>query len=361
MKKSKLLSFAIAFILCLVLSKNVYADIKGDLDGDGVVTAYDAYLSLLMTDEEQIADEELIITDINNDQQVTQEDTDLILKYAAGIVEDESMWIVESEEEEPINNYYYEQLNDNEKIIYDGLARAQEKAVADKQKINLGTGLNDYLKQDNESIKEQNTNALIAFQYDHADNINVDEVSITPYITMENNEIVNGGKLTTYLPTNMKDVDIKQAKEDLENAKNEAIKGLAGKTDYDKILYLHDYLIKVNDYDYTYGKATGSYNAYGALVKGCSVCEGYAKAYKYLLNSVDIECEIIVSATHAWNAVKLEEQWYYVDCTWDDLGGSKISYEYFLRGEDLESVRAHTLEKLGKLVYPNMSKTAYRK
>ena len=121
------------------------------------------------------------------------------------------------------------------------------------------------------------------------------------------------------------------------------------------------FYIKVNDYDYTYGKATGSYNAYGALVKGCSVCEGYAKAYKYLLNSVDIECEIIVSATHAWNAVKLEDKWYYVDCTWDDLGGSKISYEYFLRGEDLESVRAHTLEKLGKLVYPNMSKTAYRK
>ena len=108
MKKNKILAFVIALLFCLILSNNVYADIKGDIDGDGKVTSYDAFLSLEMTDEETIAEEELVITDINDDEEVTEEDTDLILKYAAGIVEDESMWVIESEEEEPINHFYYE-------------------------------------------------------------------------------------------------------------------------------------------------------------------------------------------------------------------------------------------------------------
>lgn len=361
MKKNKILAFVIALLFCLILSNNVYADIKGDIDGDGKVTSYDAFLSLEMTDEETIAEEELVITDINDDEEVTEEDTDLILKYAAGIVEDESMWVIESEEEEPINHFYYDQLNENEQKIYEGLLRAKEKAVSNKKRINLGTEFGSFFDQSTDEMTAQQKAALTAFQYDQADTINVFNVQITSYYTMENNEIVTGGTLITYLDDNMKNVDIEKAKEEVEAAKNEAIKGLNGKTDYEKALYLHDYIIKNNDYDYSYGKADGSYNVYGTLVKGCSVCEGYARSYKYLLNSVGVECEIIVSETHAWNAVKLDNSWYYVDCTWDDKGGANISYQYFLVGTDLENVKSHTLEKLQNLVYPTISKTAYKK
>ena len=34
---------------------------------------------------------------------------------------------------------------------------------------------------------------------------------------------------------------------------------------------------------------------------------------------------------HAWNRVKLEDTWYYIDCTWDDpTGGGMENYEYYL-------------------------------
>jgi len=56
------------------------------------------------------------------------------------------------------------------------------------------------------------------------------------------------------------------------------------------------------------------------------ICDGYAKLFKSLCNHSGIECEIVSGKTrkplreelglHAWNAVKIKEQWYLVDPTW---------------------------------------------
>lgn len=36
-------------------------------------------------------------------------------------------------------------------------------------------------------------------------------------------------------------------------------------------------------------------------------------------------------ADHAWNRVKVDGVWYYIDCTWDDpVGGGAENYQYFL-------------------------------
>ena len=87
----------------------------------------------------------------------------------------------------------------------------------------------------------------------------------------------------------------------------------------------------------------------GALIKNKVVCEGYAKAFKYLLDSLKIEC-ILVSGTainssgesesHMWNYVKLDDKWYAVDVTWDDpiiIGGrnpNNLRHDYFLKGSN---------------------------
>ena len=92
------------------------------------------------------------------------------------------------------------------------------------------------------------------------------------------------------------------------------------------ILFIHDYLINNIDYDSSY-QAVGTYSIYGALIEKKCVCEGYAKAFKYLLNSVGYECELLQGTAtnssgqtenHAWNAVKLNGIWYEIDTTWDD-------------------------------------------
>jgi len=89
------------------------------------------------------------------------------------------------------------------------------------------------------------------------------------------------------------------------------------------------------------------HNIYGALVEREVVCEGYAKAFKYILDSLDIEC-ILVSGNatnssnqtelHMWNYVKINDFWYGVDVTWDDpiiIGQSILQYtrhNYLLKG-----------------------------
>lgn len=107
-------------------------------------------------------------------------------------------------------------------------------------------------------------------------------------------------------------------------------------TPYEKELWLHDYLIETNDY-ISYSKF--AHTAYGALVEGECVCEGYTRAFQLLLNKLGIENYPIsgsddFSATmpnHIWNMVKLEDAWYQVDITWDDEGNDDddVFYAYF--------------------------------
>ncbi len=97
-----------------------------------------------------------------------------------------------------------------------------------------------------------------------------------------------------------------------------------GMTDFDKILTMHDYLILNAKYDYeNYLAGTIpaiSFSAYGVLVNGVGVCDGYALAFKDLLTRLGITVIKVNSETmyHSWNMVYLGGKWYHVDVTWDD-------------------------------------------
>ena len=97
-----------------------------------------------------------------------------------------------------------------------------------------------------------------------------------------------------------------------------------GMTQLEKAVVLHDYLAVNCEYD----KARlddktlpqTSYSAYGVLADGTAVCQGYALAYKLLLNKVGIDCYMVTSDAmkHAWNLIVLDGEYYQVDVTWDD-------------------------------------------
>ena len=58
-----------------------------------------------------------------------------------------------------------------------------------------------------------------------------------------------------------------------------------------------------------------------------------------MCRDMGIPCRLIPSAEynnvgHAYNLVKLDGKWYWVDSCWDDYGGNRVSYNYFLRGSD---------------------------
>jgi transglutaminase/protease-like cytokinesis protein 3 len=79
-------------------------------------------------------------------------------------------------------------------------------------------------------------------------------------------------------------------------------------------------------------------SAYGALVKHGCVCQGYAEAFKRLMDAAGVPCDVVTGSTdtvrdadHAWNIVKLHggRDNYHIDVTWDAADPRRISYEYF--------------------------------
>lgn len=103
-------------------------------------------------------------------------------------------------------------------------------------------------------------------------------------------------------------------------------------SDMKKALVLHDRIIAGCKYKYQNLK---SFTAYSALVTGKSICEGYTRAYSYLLSLVGVDSKCInnESGGHCWNLVKLGGSWYHVDVTSDDPTPDTIGYvrhKYFL-------------------------------
>lgn len=100
-------------------------------------------------------------------------------------------------------------------------------------------------------------------------------------------------------------------------------------TEYEVALAAHDWLANRVEYDSKAAEHEADYpdsfTAYGALVKGKAVCEGYAKAYQLLLNRVGMNCITVngalsadSTAGHMWNMVQVGTSWYHVDVTSDD-------------------------------------------
>lgn len=108
-----------------------------------------------------------------------------------------------------------------------------------------------------------------------------------------------------------------------------------GMTDLQIALALHDYLALSIEYTYPTGNGRNDpvYSAYGALVNGQAVCQGYALAYDYLLSAAGIPNMFVASSdlNHGWNLVYVGGNWYHVDITWDDsIGFAACTHRNFL-------------------------------
>lgn len=94
-----------------------------------------------------------------------------------------------------------------------------------------------------------------------------------------------------------------------------------GLDEFERELYLHDYLID-NCYYFNGTYSWLRHSAFGAVVQGWAVCEGYSEAMQLLLNLAGITATVVYGesdeALHEWNLVKTGEQWYHLDITWDD-------------------------------------------
>lgn len=89
-----------------------------------------------------------------------------------------------------------------------------------------------------------------------------------------------------------------------------------GLNDVQKIALIHDYLVAHYEYDLD----SKIYDAYGFLTEGKGVCEAYSKTFYALMLRLGIESYCVVDDphNHAWNVVKLGDDYFHVDCTHDD-------------------------------------------
>lgn len=114
-------------------------------------------------------------------------------------------------------------------------------------------------------------------------------------------------------------------------------------SDFEKIEYLHNYLVL----NCTYSEnALSPFTAYGALVEGKATCQGYADAMHLLLDAAGFKTCFATgigeseSVTHKWNYVLLSDgNWYVIDSTWDDPEGKDdinyINFDYLLISDEV--------------------------
>ena len=117
-------------------------------------------------------------------------------------------------------------------------------------------------------------------------------------------------------------------------------------TDYEKALWLHDWIVDNCSYDYNVNKEQTLDEPFvycgidGALSpRQLGTCESYYSGYALLLNKANIENGRMTGNGHVWNAVKMDGEWYQVDPTWDDpgysLAGIDLKHLYFGLTDDI--------------------------
>lgn len=160
------------------------------------------------------------------------------------------------------------------------------------------------------------------------------------------------------------DLRFNRTARDLENAKalfdENAGQILSGaqslSDDYDKEKFVHDALIERITY---HMGAEMNQSAYSALVNDQTVCAGYARAFQYLMQQLEIPCYYctgFAGESHAWNIVRLDDGFYNVDTTWDDTGNG--TYDYFNK-TDADYASSHIRRDLS-VYLPPCNGQAYR-
>lgn len=127
---------------------------------------------------------------------------------------------------------------------------------------------------------------------------------------------------------------------------------------HEQLLVIHDWLVANVAYDQSRVAST----AYDGVIRGSTVCAGYAQATAYWCALVGIPVRIVdgeaneTRTPHAWNMVCLDGSWYHLDVTWgrpgSDAPTTHAAYSYYLLS-DAEIRGDHTpLSEPGALPYP---------
>lgn len=164
---------------------------------------------------------------------------------------------------------------------------------------------------------------------------------------------VSDGSTVIQLCSYFSGTQVQKASEKMDTALKAVLKKAPkGSSEFERELYLHDQLISLVEYHDEAEDHSSEYpmafSAYGALVDGKAVCEGYSRAMQLLSNCLGLQCALVTGVSqeiaHMWNLIRIEGDWYHLDLTWDDAASMSI-YQYFNLTDEQISVN-HTMDPL---------------
>lgn len=282
-----------------------------------------------------------------------------------------------------INNF---DLNKNLEVTngYESLGSYEERLVYNKIKSGC-----DKITNDNNTSKGHYKIADIRID---KHNISTDTVKKCLYALQNDHPeifwIASGficGYTSKYTSIKLMSIFSKPQKQKAEKELEDKIKEIVSKipnnsSDYEKELYIHDYIIKnckyaksilklwqehekTNSY-YSNNKNNIPYNEqcriftpYACLISNAAVCEGISKAFQMLCSRVGIDSRVIVGfrgkEPHMWNLVKIDGEWYQIDVTWDENSDFK-EYTYFnLNDNQIKQDHTITKQLVGNITWPS--------
>ncbi len=201
--------------------------------------------------------------------------------------------------------YYYDQLNQQQQKIYQYLYHAcqtyQTEAIFPESVSDEDFAIAYY------ALIEENPMFYWLKNYEYS------------YIGDEEHII----KVTFHVPEDVEEVSAQL------NAAADAVVAQVDSSwsTYEKVRFLYSWIIQSTVYE----PNEFDQDIRSVLLLQKSVCNGYANTFKLFCDRLGIPCMIQVGwasdENHAWNAVDIDGEMYWVDCTWGDSDYEEAGYE----------------------------------
>ncbi len=263
-----------------------------------------------------------------------QEAADGTLEYRSSVLgskQYDSSWDVYS------SNYIYNRLDENERKLWDALdliARGYLHGTENAVRVAV-QGEYYYATQKGVSF------TFMGVTYDRAAELfTMFSYSNPQYYFIGNGFLSNGSSMFPMIYDGFANGATRAAETAKVKAQIDAMEAqiAAGTTEVEKARIAHDLICKKIKYDHDYMKPVSKtpyhQTAYSVFCDDYTVCAGYTKAFTILMNGAGVDTLSVTSKEHAWNMICINDSWYNIDLTWDDLDGQydmEVMYGYFNR------------------------------